>query len=42
MSKNYSDEDIIVRLTADNCFPDKNLVESVLSEIDEKQIYIHK
>ena len=22
-SKNYSDEDIIVRLTADNCFPDR-------------------
>ncbi len=39
-SKNYSDEDIIVRLTADNCFPDNRLVESVLSEIDDKTKYI--
>ena len=28
-------------MTADNCFPDKRLVESVLSEIDDKTKYIY-
>ena len=39
--KSYNDEDIIVRLTADNCFPDKNLVEKLLKKIKKDISYIY-
>ncbi len=40
--KNYDDEDIIVRLTSDNCFPDKNLIENLILQVkgDVKYTYI--
>ena len=39
--KSYNDEDIIVRLTADNCFPDKNLVGKLLKKIKKDISYIY-
>ena len=39
--KNYNDEDIIVRLTADNCFPDNKLVESLLKKFKNNINYIY-
>lgn len=39
--KNYNDEDIIVRLTADNCFPDNKLVESLLEKLKNNINYVY-
>ena len=39
--KDYKDEDVIIRLTADNCFPDKNLVEKLLKKINKDINYIY-
>ena len=39
--QSYRGKDVIIRLTADNCFPDKNLVEKLLKKINKDINYIY-